>query len=224
MTKTGSAVYVPWWAGHVWGKDHLCRRTTFICLTFGGLLTVDSTESTNKALVISSRKTLSVLFHGLLCRCPFCVVACCASVDFCQMLYSAGVSCQWSAECPLLVQWVSARTHYQHPGFVDARQHEVHLSNKSVPYSSRPPPTPCPAPFPDHPFPPMHPPLFNIWYYLAFQSHLFKLSYCLCVCVVCGVCVCAHRSLFWLCFSFLLCNGLCSSLEKQHTKEYIISI
>ena len=88
MTKTGSAVYVPWWAGHVWWKDRLSRRTTFICLTFGGLLTVDSTESTNKALVISNRKMSSERFRDLfvmiavlLCRhapLPLCV----ASVDF----------------------------------------------------------------------------------------------------------------------------------------------
>ena len=154
MTKTGSAVYVPWWAGHVWGKDHLCRRTTFICLTFGGLLTGDSTESTNKALVISSRKMLSALFRGLFVMLlSFCVVTCRASVDFCQMLYSAGVSCQWSAECPLLVQWVSARTHHQHPGFVDARQHEVHLSNKSVPTLPARPPPHVPPPLS---WPPLH--------------------------------------------------------------------
>ena len=47
---------------------------------------------------------------------------------------------------------------------------------------------------------------------------------CLCACIHACVhsCLCVYA--FWLCFCFLLCNGLCAPVWKQHIKEYIIII
>ena len=56
----------------------------------------------------------------------------------------------------------------------------------------------------------------------SLQAILPTLCVCVCVCVRACVrararaCMCAwkHRSLFWLCLSSLLCNGLCAPIKK----------
>ena len=53
----------------------------------------------------------------------------------------------------------------------------------------------------------------------SLKSHLFRISYCVCVCVP------VFGGLFWLCLVSLLCNirgYICSISEKWHIKEYII--
>ena len=59
--------------------------------------------------------------------------------------------------------------------------------------------------------------------------HAFVCTHvCLCACVCACIHACVHSCLcvyaFWLCFCFLLCNGLCAPVWKQHTKEHIIII
>ena len=57
----------------------------------------------------------------------------------------------------------------------------------------------------------------------SLKSHLFKLSYCLWVCVHMFMCVCARicqrtcGNLFWLCFGSLLCYGLSVPVGRNST-------